>query len=231
MARGEMKKTPPESTDKQAPKSEARTHMHGDLKGAGHEEKRPASMPEARVKTEKEAGESTQEKKEGKESAKQEKPETKKESAALKVKAPQKVPSKKRRKLEKVGRVKIQKTRALKKARKKIRQKWKPDFRGRFGKRQFRRLTKEKWSKWHHPRGIDIRREQAKGNIPSTGYRVSWEIRGLHPSGLKEFLVNNVRDVSAVPPGSAVRISAGVGRKKRVEVLKAALERKVYVVN
>ncbi|MDH5440311.1 MAG: eL32 family ribosomal protein, partial [Candidatus Bathyarchaeota archaeon] len=56
---------------------------------------------------------------------------------------------------------------------------------------------------WRRPRGIDSKmRKKVKGWPPSPnkGYRSPREIRNLHPSGLREVRVMNVRDLDKVEP-------------------------------
>jgi large subunit ribosomal protein L32e len=113
----------------------------------------------------------------------------------------------------------------------KIKKKRKPTFRGHFGKRSVRRKSKEKWDKWRVPRGADFHLKKEDGKAPSTGYRTSKEIRGLHPSGYRELLVHNVKDVENAKQGFAIRIASAVGKKKREQIIKRAHELKIKVLN
>jgi large subunit ribosomal protein L32e len=147
------------------------------------------------------------------------------------VKAKAKTEKEVKKKVSKKKESKKKKPKELVKLIEKIKQKRKPVFRGRFGKKMIRRKSKEKWSKWRKPRGIDIKRKKEDGAIPSTGYRTEKKIRALHPSGFKEVLVRNLNELNQVNKGFAVRIAAGVGKKKRKEITIKAKELGVKLLN
>jgi large subunit ribosomal protein L32e len=106
----------------------------------------------------------------------------------------------------------------------------KPDF-----------VTQESWrymklkENWRRPRGLDNKmRRKIKGWPPtvSTGYKGPKIARGLHPSGCREVLVHNVKEVSDVDPKTqAIRIAHTVGRKKRAQIIAEAKKRKVFILN
>lgn len=100
------------------------------------------------------------------------------------------------------------------------------------GWKAYKRLRKVKWRK---PKGIHSKlkvREKSKGKMPSPGYGKPKELRYLHPSGLKEVLVSNIKELEKInPEKEAVRISHSVGKKKRTEILKKAEELKIKVLN
>ncbi len=141
-------------------------------------------------------------------------------------------PMKTEKTLEKPKSKKIKKPESVKKLQTKIKKKKKlPIFRGRFGKKQFRRKSNKKWQKWRKPRGIDVLNRKEDGAMPKTGYRTAKEVRGLHPSGYREVLVNNPKELVALKEGEAARISGTVGKKKRIGIVKEAGKKGIVVLN
>jgi len=106
-----------------------------------------------------------------------------------------------------------------------------PTFKGHFGKRNIRKKSKDKWSKWRFPRGIDVRHDVSEGAYPKEGYRTPRKFRGVHPSGYREFRVDSLNDLVHVPDNHAIRVSAGLGRKKKMLIVDKAIEKGVKVLN
>lgn len=150
----------------------------------------------------------------------------KKETAATE----KKIPAKKEKKVrvshqatpERKKRAKIQ---AL------IAQKKRTRFRGRFGKPNVRRKSIEKWQKWRKPRGIDIRRGEHKGKRPNSGFGTPRETRGLHPSGFEEVRIASLNEIKGMKSGIAIRIQAGIGQKKRKQMIVEAKQKGIHVLN
>jgi large subunit ribosomal protein L32e len=95
----------------------------------------------------------------------------------------------------------------------------------------YKRLRK---SKWRNVRGMTSklrRKEKSHGKQPSAGYGAPRAMRFLHPSGMKDFLVHNVQELEKMDSKSAARIAGSVGKKKRVEILKKAEEKKIRILN
>jgi large subunit ribosomal protein L32e len=115
------------------------------------------------------------------------------------------------------------------KARKRAKKK-KPDF----VRSESWRYAKLKES-WRRPRGLDHKmRRKIKGWPPtvSVGYKGPKVARGLHPSGYKEVLVHNAKEVSDIDPKTeAARIAHTVGKKKRVQIIAEAKKKKVFILN
>ncbi|MFH0954937.1 MAG: eL32 family ribosomal protein [Candidatus Micrarchaeota archaeon] len=112
-----------------------------------------------------------------------------------------------------------------------IKNKARHNFRRRIGNRWTHNITGKKWDKWRKARGIDIQRKQEYGLIPDSGYRTPANIRGLHPSGLKELMVHNAKQAQLASNDVVVRIARTVGKKKRKEILTVCQAKKVRVVN
>jgi large subunit ribosomal protein L32e len=77
-------------------------------------------------------------------------------------------------------------------------------------------------------------RLQKKGKPPivKIGYRQPKVLRGLHPCGLKEILVRNLKDLERVDPSKeAIRLSSTLGKRKREQILTLAKERGIKVLN
>lgn len=99
------------------------------------------------------------------------------------------------------------------------------------GKRGKKRVK----DRWRRPRGIDNKKrikKRSAGARPKIGYKNPESIRGLHPSGKREVLVSNVKEIEALNPElHVIRIRASVGKKKRREILEKAKEMGIRVLN
>lgn len=89
--------------------------------------------------------------------------------------------------------------------------------------------------KWRAPKGIHSKLRMHKreaGNLPRAGYGSPRAVKGLHPSGFEEFLVYNLNDLEKInPEKQACRVSATVGKKKKLGIMKKADELKIKVLN
>lgn len=86
---------------------------------------------------------------------------------------------------------------------------------------------------WRKPRGLHNKLRQqiaAKGKLVRPGFGSPKAVRGYHPCGLPEMLVNNVSEL-AKAQGFAVRIASGVGKKKRLDIESKAAEFGLKVLN
>ncbi len=88
---------------------------------------------------------------------------------------------------------------------------------------------------WRRPKGLDDKiAHKRKGYPPlvEVGYRGPREVRGLHPSGLEEKLVFNIKDLEGLDPSrQAIRIAHTVGRRKKAEIVKRAIKLGLKILN
>lgn len=89
---------------------------------------------------------------------------------------------------------------------------------------------------WRNPsRSLDNKIRLQKKGYPAkvkVGYRGPSLVRGLHPSGFREVLVDSPRDLEEIDPSTqAIRIASAVGRRKRVEIIRRARELGIRILN
>jgi len=88
---------------------------------------------------------------------------------------------------------------------------------------------------WRKPRGQhNKQREQkkAKGNLPKPGFGSPVAVRGMHPSGFFEVLVFTEKDLENLDVKTqAIRISAGVGGRKRKAIQEKATASGIKILN
>ncbi|MEM4080059.1 MAG: 50S ribosomal protein L32e [Metallosphaera sp.] len=95
----------------------------------------------------------------------------------------------------------------------------------------------ERQERWRRTRGQDNKTRLRIKGFPKPvmiGFRAPKSIRYLHPSGLREVVVNNVGDVEKlkdVRQTVIVRISSSVGLRKRLDIIKRANEIGLRVCN
>ncbi len=103
----------------------------------------------------------------------------------------------------------------------------------------FRRVESWRYARvkdsWRRARGIDskTRRKMKMGvKSPHDGYRGPKDIRGLHPSGYVEAMVNNAQDISKYDPEiHAIRLNRRLGARKRIKILEKLQEMGFKVLN
>ncbi len=89
-------------------------------------------------------------------------------------------------------------------------------------------------SSWRKPRGLFNKMRRgfpAKGPVVQVGYGAPTAVRGYHPSGFEEVLVQNLSDLENVKLHQAVRIRRTVGGRKRKMLLEEALTKGIKVLN
>lgn len=88
---------------------------------------------------------------------------------------------------------------------------------------------------WRRPDGIHNKTRYAvKGKCPlvEAGYGSPALVRGLHPSGFEDIIVNNLKDLESLKAGKqAARIARTVGLRKRVQIEAKAAELGLKVLN
>jgi large subunit ribosomal protein L32e len=88
---------------------------------------------------------------------------------------------------------------------------------------------------WRSPKGRHSKMKQRKrGHRASVaiGYRSPAEVRGLYKTGAIFIRIENLQQLSAIDPKkSVVILSSNVGAAKRYQLLKAAIEKNISVVN
>jgi len=106
-------------------------------------------------------------------------------------------------------------------------------------KGKFKRPCYGKWDKvknrWRRPKGVDSRQRQGfkcKPPMPNAGNMTSPEVKGLHYSGYLPVRIFNVAGLESIDhKKEAIIIAATVSKRKRVEIQKAAVEKKIQVLN
>lgn len=89
---------------------------------------------------------------------------------------------------------------------------------------------------WRSPnRSLDNKIRLEKKGYPAkvkVGYRGPKAVRGMHPSGFREVLVYNASQLEGLDLSKyAIRISSTVGRRKRGEIIKKAIELGLRILN
>ena len=104
-----------------------------------------------------------------------------------------------------------------------------------FLRQEWHRRKRLQTAKWRRPRGGHSKMRQHYGYRPpvvSIGYGSPREARFLHPSGFREVMVYNVKDLAKIrPEQEAARVAHSVGMKKRLEIQEKAVELKIRVLN
>lgn len=94
---------------------------------------------------------------------------------------------------------------------------------------------KKRWpGRWKRPKGLQSKmRERRKGNPKyiEPGYGSPTAVRGATAEGLFPVVVRNISDLGKVRDGEGVVISATVSIRKKAEIAKAAVERKLKLLN
>lgn len=88
---------------------------------------------------------------------------------------------------------------------------------------------------WRKPKGKDNKMRKQYSGVPALvkiGYRGPKVARGLHPSGYKDCLVFNAKDLSRLDPQKdAARLSHSIGGRKKVKIIAEATEMGIKILN
>lgn len=88
---------------------------------------------------------------------------------------------------------------------------------------------------WRRPKGQHSkmrRREAGKRAVVQIGYRNPAAVRGLHKSGAKFVYVQDFKTLNKINPKEEIAVlSAKLGARKKYEILKAAIEKKINFAN
>ena len=88
---------------------------------------------------------------------------------------------------------------------------------------------------WRRPRGVTNKMRRNRRYRPPKvriGFGKPASVRFLHPSGFKEVLVHNVKDMESIDPKvQAARIGSTVGTRKRIFMIEVADKKGIRVLN
>ena len=104
-----------------------------------------------------------------------------------------------------------------------------------FLRQEWHRRQRLQSAKWRKPRGVHSKMRhhyRYRRNVVSIGYGSPKEARFLHPSGFKEVMVWNVKDLEKIKPElEAARVAHSVGMRKRQDIEDKADELGIRVLN
>jgi large subunit ribosomal protein L32e len=86
---------------------------------------------------------------------------------------------------------------------------------------------------WRRPTGGRSKLRKGikeRGRVPCSGFGSPVDVRGFHPSGMKEILITNHKDLDGLT-NVVLRLSRTLGKRKKIEIMKRAEEMKLRVLN
>ena len=88
---------------------------------------------------------------------------------------------------------------------------------------------------WRRPKGLHSKfrhRRKERTGIVEPGWGSPCEVKGLHSSGLEFIIINSPVALEKIAKDSqGIVIAGSVGDKKKIEILKIALQKKINVLN
>jgi len=104
-----------------------------------------------------------------------------------------------------------------------------------FLRQEYHRRKRLQRVRWRKPQGDHSKMRQHYGyrpNVVSIGFGTPRAAKHLHPSGFREVMVWNVKDLEKINPETqAARVAHQVGTKKRTDIENKADELKIRVLN
>lgn len=101
--------------------------------------------------------------------------------------------------------------------------------------RQDSHKKKRLGEKWRRPKGLHSKvrlKFRGRAKKVSSGYRNPREVRHMHKSGLKPFIVRSTVDLARLnPEENLLIIASSLGDKKRISILKEAVEKGFAILN
>jgi large subunit ribosomal protein L32e len=96
-----------------------------------------------------------------------------------------------------------------------------------------KRRMKSVKPRWRKQTGVDNKKRIRKafmGKSPRIGNKNAENVRGLHPLGFPELLVNNVKELEGAED-VLVRIASKVGKRKKADIVARAKEMNLRILN
>jgi len=104
-----------------------------------------------------------------------------------------------------------------------------------FIRQEYHRRKRLQSTGWRRPRGLHSKMGKHRGhrtNVVSIGYGSPNLAKNLHPSGFREVMVHNVKDLDKIDPKvQAARVAHTVGMRKRIQIEDKADELEIRILN
>ena len=87
---------------------------------------------------------------------------------------------------------------------------------------------------WRRPRGVHNKMRlglRGKRVGPAVGYSSPKGVKGLERNGIRAVLISNLQDLDTIKQNEAALLSSTLGQRKKTEIVKKALEKKINILN